>query len=85
MKKIKVKYRKLGQQQAWGIADDSRRTIAIDSRAKGLRKLRLHVHELMHIQNLGWSENKVKKHSSQMARFLWDHGYRFVELNAKKT
>lgn len=71
MKLPDVTYRKLGKEKVWGWAHLGDGVIEIDSRLKGYRKLLYLVHELLHIMHPDWSETKVRKESSIIARFIW--------------
>lgn len=78
-REIKVSYRKLGKEMAYGIADDVKRTIHLDERLKGIKHLEILLHEIMHIQNLEWSEETVLEKSKEMSRILWHEDYRRVD------
>lgn len=77
--RIKVRYRKLGKEQALGLAYQNKNLIEIDSRLKGKRLLTTLVHEILHIQNPDWSENKVEVQSKGMADVLWKQHFRKVD------
>lgn len=79
MKPIKVKYRKLGREQAAGQAHIKDRLIEIDDRLKKRTLLTTLIHEIMHIQNPDWSESEVEKKSSEMSAVLWEQHYRRVD------
>lgn len=73
-------HRKLGKERAWGMAHDEDNLIEIDERIKGYRYLLYLLHEHFHLKHPDWSETKVIKESSKTARFLWECGFRWVEL-----
>lgn len=75
----KVVHRKLGKEQAWGLADTERNLIEIDERLTGYRYLLICLHEHFHIKHPDWSETKVRREASKTARFLWDLGFRWVD------
>ena len=79
----KVIHKKLGKHKVWGYACEANNTIELDTRLKGYRHLLYLVHEHLHILNPTWSETKVRKQSSAMARLLWAQHYRRVD-NSKK-
>ncbi len=81
---IKVKEKKLGRQQAWGIADDVLKKILLDPRLVGKTQLYVIIHEVMHIQNLDWSETKVIRMSKQMTNVLWKLWYRRVDNRVRQ-
>lgn len=77
---IKVIYRKLGKEQAHGLAYKEDRVIHIDSRLKGRELLTCLVHEIVHIQNPTWAEIKVEGHSKEMADILWEQFMDYLGL-----
>ena len=72
----KIIHRKLGKEQALGLAFCDDGIIHIDSRINGMQHLEVLIHEIMHIQNPKWSELKVEGHAKEMAKHLYDQGYR---------
>lgn len=74
--KLKITYRKLGKEQAHGLAHIDKNLIEIDSRLRGKKQMRILIHEIFHIQNPDWSESKVDKHSTDLANLLWREHYR---------
>lgn len=77
-KKIRVRYRKLGKENAYGMADDKKRIIDIDERLTGKKQLEILIHEADHIICPEWSEEKVKSHSKELAEVLWSQGFRKI-------
>lgn len=75
-----VEHRKLGRDNAYGIAWMNENKISIDSRITGYRYLLYLLHEHFHLKHPDWSETKVKQESSKTARFLWQMGFRWTEL-----
>ena len=75
-----VEHRKLGRDNAYGIAWMNENKISIDSRITGYRYMLYLLHEHFHLKHPDWSETKVKKESSKTARFLWQMGFRWTEL-----
>jgi hypothetical protein len=63
----------------WGWADIDRNTIELDTRLKGKHHLEILIHEIMHIQNPDWNEDKVIEHSKKMCEVLWKENYRRIE------
>lgn len=80
MRKPKVIQRKLGRQKALGIADDKKHIILIDPRQKSKQFLGTLIHEKLHLIFPDWSETKVLKIERELKNFLWDNGYRKVDL-----
>lgn len=77
MEKVKqIIHRKLGKEQALGLAFCEDGIIHIDSRIKGQEHLEVMIHEILHIQNPKWSELKVEGHAKEIAKHLFEHGYR---------
>jgi hypothetical protein len=69
---IKVIHRKLGKEQASGLAYKEDRIIHIDSRLKGKEWLEVLIHEVLHCQNPTWSEIKIIGHSKEMSDIIWE-------------
>lgn len=78
MLKIKIIYRKLGREQAHGLAS-SDGVIEIDERLKGRKLLEIIIHEVMHCQSPRSSEATIVKNSVLLTRILWKEGYRRIE------
>lgn len=77
--KIKVKYRKLGKEQAHGIAHMGKNLIELDSRLRGKKLLGTTLHELIHLVNPDFSETKVLEQEKIMSEVLWKENWRRVE------
>lgn len=76
--KIKVIYKKLGREQAHGIAE-SDGVIYIDPRLKGRKLLEIYIHEVMHLLYPEASEEEVIEKSVILTKLLWRLGYRMVD------
>jgi len=76
---MKLKYRRLGREKAWGQAYCGENMIEIDPALRGKHKLEIILHEAMHIQNPLWEEEEVIRKSKQMANLLWRERYRQIE------
>lgn len=79
-KPIKILEGHLGHYKAAGLAWTEKRTIAIDKRLKGLDRLETIVHEVIHVQNPKWPEIMVEGKAAEIAKILWDLGYRHCDL-----
>lgn len=77
---IKIQYKKLGREQAHGLAYKEDREIVIDNRLKGQELLETLVHEIIHIQSPKFAEIKVQGHAKELAELLWQQGYRKADL-----
>lgn len=77
-KSIKVVYRKLGQESAWGTAEGN--MIELDERLTGRRHLLYLLHEMLHVLHPSWSETRVIEVSRRMCKVIWDQRYRRSEL-----
>lgn len=84
MKKLKpiakVSSRKLGREKAWGLAHSFNKTVELDISLKGYRYLLYLIHEHLHVIHPEYSETKIKQLSSKYARFIWQSGFRKVDL-----
>jgi hypothetical protein len=77
----RVIHKKLGKEQAYGIAYTDENKLEIDERLQGYRYLLYLLHEHFHLKHPDWSETKVRKESSKTARFLWKMNFRWVDLH----
>lgn len=78
MKRIKIKYCKLGKQKVWGFAH-SDGLIEIDERLKGKKKMEIIIHEVMHLLNPTDDEEEVVRKSVLLTNTLWHEKYRVVD------
>jgi hypothetical protein len=73
-----VKYKKLGKQKAWGLAD-SDGTIYIDPRLKGKKALEILIHECLHVLWNEEDEEQVVNKSISLCNAIWQQRYRRIE------
>ena len=78
--KIRIKYRKLGKERAWGIAH-SDGLIEIDPSIKGKKHLEIIIHEILHLLWFEASEEEIERKSIILTKALWKENYRRVEIN----
>ena len=78
MPRIKIVYRKLGREQAYGVAS-SDGVIELDSRLKSKKHLEVLIHEVLHILNPEDSEYAIIKKSVTLTKILWKEGYRRID------
>lgn len=76
--RIKIIYKKLGREQAHGIAE-SDGNIYIDPRLKGKKHLEIMLHEMLHIVNPADTEICIIRKSVTLCNILWKEGYRRVD------
>mgnify|MGYP003340817514 CR=1 FL=1 len=76
--RIRIKYRKLGKEQAYGIAE-SDGNIYIDERLKGKKHLEILLHEVLHLLNPTEDEKTIIRKSVTLTKILWNEGYRRVD------
>lgn len=81
MKRIKIKYRKLGKTKTWGMAH-SDGLIEIDQRLKGKKHLEIVIHECLHILFPQADEEEIVSKSVTLCNTLWHEKYRRVEDQA---
>jgi hypothetical protein len=79
MKQPKIIHRKLGKERSWALAHSADNLIELDVSLRGYRYLLYLIHEFMHIRHPEWSETKVRKESSVMARLLWKAKFRRLD------
>lgn len=78
MNKVKkIHHKKLGQRNAWGIAEFDE--IFIDTRVKGRKHLEIAIHETLHVVFPNMSEDTVKESAKELTRILWKMNYRRVD------
>ena len=73
-----MKYKKLGKQKAWGLAD-SDGTIYIDPRLKGKKALEILIHECLHVLWNEEDEEQVVNKSISLCNAIWQQRYRRIE------
>ena len=78
MARIKIIYRKLGKEQAYGISS-SDGTIEIDSRLRSKKLLEVLIHEIFHLLQPEDSEEEIIRKSVTLTKLLWKEGYRRVD------
>lgn len=79
-KETKVIHRKLGKERVWGLAHIGVNKIEIDERVTTYRYMLLMLHEQLHLIFPDWSETKIKKTASKLAKFLWQNKFRWVDI-----
>ena len=79
-RKISVVHKKLGRERAWGFVEDGSSVIHIDERLRGYNYILYLIHEALHVIEPEWSETRVRKESSRLAKLLWDNNIRWVDL-----
>jgi hypothetical protein len=85
-KKVKVIWRPLGKERAWGQAttDAARPVIEVDPRLSPRRELEVLVHEAIHICWPDKNEKDVDRAGKVISAVLWQENYRRV-LQGKHT
>lgn len=78
MPRIKIVYRKLGREQAYGVSS-SDGVIEIDSRIRSKKHLEVLIHEVLHILQPEDTEEDIIKKSVTLTKILWKEGYRRVD------
>jgi hypothetical protein len=79
---IKVKYKKLGKEKVWGLAD-SQGIIYLDSRLKGKKHLEILIHETLHLLYPEDSEDEIVEKSIVLTNIIWKQRYRRLEEEKK--
>jgi hypothetical protein len=79
---IKVKYKKLGKEKVWGLAD-SQGIIYLDSRLKGKKHLEILIHETLHLLYPDDSEDEIVEKSIVLTNIIWKQRYRRLEEEKK--
>ena len=76
--RIKIIYRKLGKEQAYGISS-SDGIIEIDERLKGKKHCEILIHEILHLLNPKDDEKTIIRKSVTLTKILWNEGYRRID------
>ena len=76
--RIKIIYRKLGKEQAYGISS-SDGVIEIDERLKGKKHCEILIHEILHLLNPKDDEKTIIRKSVTLTKVLWSEGYRKID------
>ena len=76
--RIKIIYRKLGKEQAYGISS-SDGVIEIDERLKGKKMMEILIHEILHLLNPKDDEKTIIRKSVTLTNVLWSEGYRKID------
>ena len=84
-KLVKVVWRKLGRERAWGQATIGEDLIEVDPRLGAKRQLEVLCHEQVHLTFPEMPEAQVDRAGKDLARMLWSQDYRRVLIspNAK--
>jgi hypothetical protein len=80
---MKVKYRRLGKQNALGLSYEDG-LIEIDSRLRGKKHLEILIHEAVHYLLPEMTEEGVIRLSVGLTHLLWSEGYRRCEMDESK-
>lgn len=85
--KVKVIWRKLGKERAWGQAetDPARPVVEIDPRLSPKRELETLTHEVLHVAFPEMSEKEVDRAGKVISKVLWEQNYRRVLLGKHTT
>jgi hypothetical protein len=83
MKRIKVKYKKLGQHKAWGMANFDDDTIIVDSSLTGKKKMEIILHECLHCLFKDLDEAEIIQKSVILTHTLWHENFRSIEPEQK--
>lgn len=75
---IKIEEKKLGRERMYGYTFMD--TIVLDPRLTPKKHFEIIIHEMLHNIYPEMSETKIKSSSRRLARFLWEYGYRRVDL-----
>ena len=81
-KPVKVVWRKLGRERAWGQATIGEDLIEIDPRLGAKRQLEVLCHEQVHLIWPEATEPQVDRAGKALAKMLWAQNYRRVVLDA---
>lgn len=78
-KTLKVVEKKLGRERAWGQAYKGEMMIEIDPRLGSKERLKVLLHEALHIHFPDMSETAVDKASIFLGNVVWEDQYRKIQ------
>lgn len=78
-KKILVTERKLGREQAWGLAYKDEKRIELEKAMRGKKRMKTLVHEALHQVFPEASESRILKAGIIIGNILWEQSYRRVD------
>lgn len=76
--RVRIVERKLGRERALGQAYQGINVVEIDPRQPESERLDTLVHELLHLLQPEWSEERVEASAAWLAAILWREGYRRI-------
>lgn len=76
--RVRIMEKRLGRERALGQAWQGDNVVEIDPRQCESERLDTLIHELLHLMEPEWSEEKVEEVANWMSRILWRQGYRRV-------
>lgn len=77
--KIIIEEKMLDKEKVLGMAWPHQRRIEIDSRLPSKQYLNTLIHELLHIFNPEWPENKIAETANEMSEVIWSRDYRRIK------
>ena len=80
-KPVKVVWRKLGKERAWGQATIGRGLVEVDPRLGAKRQLEVLIHEVTHLAHPSMTESEVDRTGKIICKVLWQENYRRVLLD----
>lgn len=78
---MKLTEKKLGREQALGMADideEGKELVIVDPRQPSKERLDTIIHEALHHICPGWTEKKVIRESKKIRGILWRDGWRRI-------
>lgn len=75
-KRVRIVEEDLGKERAWGMCFYSKALIKIHPFQPEESRLDTLVHELLHMACPDWSEKKISRYATFLAKELWKDGYR---------
>lgn len=76
--RVRIIERKLGREKALGLAYQGIGIVEIDPRQCERERLDTLVHELLHLLEPEWTEERVEASAAWLAQILWRQGYRRI-------
>jgi hypothetical protein len=76
--RVRIREKRLGRERALGQAWHGENVVEIDPRQRESERLDTLIHELLHLMEPEWSEERVVEVAGWLSRILWRQGYRRV-------
>lgn len=78
MRKVRLRERKLGREDAWGVSWFEHKLVEIDPRQNSKSRMNTIIHEALHQSDDKMSERKIRHAARIITELLYGDGYRRI-------